>query len=144
MLASCSGYPENAIKLWDTNNGDLLRTINDPFKANKWIHSVAFDRGNLIASASGDKYVKVWDKNSGKYKAAFSSHTDEVKQVVFSRYNLLASASFDRTIKLWDKYTGALSKTLIGHTDRVQSVAFNGDNLLATSSSDKTIKIWTL
>jgi WD40 repeat protein len=52
-----SGYADGTIKLWNKNNGDLLRTLpgHDGF-----IDSVAFDNNNMLASGSWDKTIKLW------------------------------------------------------------------------------------
>ncbi|KAJ5631709.1 uncharacterized protein N7484_011809 [Penicillium longicatenatum] len=107
--------------------------------------SVTFSHGSkLLASASHDRTVKVWDANSGQCLQTLEGHSDEVSSVTFSHDSkLLASASHDRTIKVWDASSGQCLQTLEGHSNEVFSVTFSHDSkLLASASSDNTVKMW--
>nr|MDZ8041627.1 WD40 repeat domain-containing protein [Nostoc sp. CreGUA01] len=109
------------------------------------IYSVTFSSdGQKLASASGDKTIKLWDLTSGKLINTLTGHTNTVHRVTFSPDGQkLASASADKTIKLWDVASGQLINTLSGHHDWVYSVKFSFDgHLLASTSNDKTIKLW--
>ncbi|PYH59942.1 WD40 repeat domain-containing protein [Aspergillus niger CBS 101883] len=109
------------------------------------VTSVAFsNNGQLLASGSGDKTVKLWDAATGTLKHTLEGHSNRVYSVAFSNNGqLLASGSDDKTIKLWDAATGTLKHTLEGHSNRVYSVVFsNNGQLLASGSDDKTIKLW--
>ncbi|KAL3251159.1 hypothetical protein ABHI18_010792 [Aspergillus niger] len=126
------------------------------------VTSVAFsNNGQLLASGSYDKTVKLWDAATGALKHTLEGHSSRVTSVAFSNNGQLlasgsgdktiklwdsvysASGSGDNTIKLWDAATGALKHTLEGHSNAVTSVAFsNNGQLLASGSEDKTIKLW--
>ncbi|OAF60547.1 hypothetical protein VC83_03550 [Pseudogymnoascus destructans] len=109
------------------------------------VRSVAFSNNlQLLASASHDKTVKVWDVATGTLQQTLRGHSDWVSSVAFSHDSkLLASASNDKTVKIWDAATGMLQQTLEGHSIWVSSVAFSDDSkLLASASHDKTVKVW--
>ena len=100
--------------------------------------------GGLLASASDDKTIKLWDPHTGEHLRTLEGHSSRVTSVAFPPDGgLLASASWDDTIKLWDPHTGEHLRTLEGHSDEVTSVAFSPDGgLLASASEDRTIKLW--
>jgi Tol biopolymer transport system component len=100
--------------------------------------------GKRLASASGDRTVKVWDAITGEILFTLGGHTGEVRSVCFSpNGKRLASASQDQTVKVWDAQSGRDVLTLKGHTDGVTSVCFSPDGRRLTSASrDGTVKLW--
>ena len=100
--------------------------------------------GQILASASADKTIKLWQINTGQELGTLRGHTDAVISLAISPDGqVLASGSADKTIKLWQIGTGRELQTLEGHSDRVYSVAISSTGeILASGSEDKTIKIW--
>jgi WD40 repeat protein len=82
----------------------------------------------MLASASGDSTVRLWDAETGAHRSTLKGHSDYVIAVAFSRDGkMLASASDDSTVRLWDAETGAHRSMLEGHSDFVSAVAFSRD-----------------
>lgn len=106
------------------------------------VNRVAFSPKGIVASASDDGTVKLWQPD-GRLLRTLKGHTSEVWGVVFSRDGqMIASASDDNTIKLW-QLNGKLLRTLYGHSDEVNGIAISPDGqTIVSGSDDKTVKIW--
>ncbi len=99
--------------------------------------------GELLASASYDNTIRLWDAATRDLIATLH-HDARVHSASFSPDGrLLASASEDRTVKLWDMANRELVATLEGHKDGVDLVRFSPDGkYLASSSWDRAVKLW--
>jgi telomerase protein component 1 len=100
----------------------------------------------LLASASRDQTVRLWDAASGEEVACLHGHRGQVWGVAFSPDGrLLASASWDETVRLWDVRGGSELAVLRGHRERVWGVAFSPDGkLVASASDDHRIRLWDI
>jgi WD40 repeat protein len=129
-----SGSEDNTIKLWDTNTGNLIRTITGH---TSFVNSVAFSPdGRQILSGSSDNTVKLWDAETGNLIRTFAGHTGTVNTVAFiSNYKQIVSGSDDRTIRLWDLATGKEIATFVSFT--------GSDSQLAAVSRGLTVETQT-
>ena len=108
-------------------------------------YSVAFSRnGTVLASASWDGTIKLWDMKSGRELRTLAGHSWGVYRAVFSPDGKqLASASRDATVKIWDTATGSNTRTLVAESFAVKSVAWSPDGrLLASGGNDGVVKLW--
>ncbi len=108
------------------------------------VWSVAFSPdGALLASASSDSTVRLWDTATGQTVGLLAGHTGEVRDVAFSPDGaLVASAGADRTVRLWDLATGQTRFTLEGHMSGVDGVAFRRDGEMVASTGDVWVRLW--
>ncbi|KAJ1986279.1 Lissencephaly-1 [Dimargaris cristalligena] len=100
---------------------------------------------NVLATASEDTTVKIWDYETGEFERTLKGHTKAVQDVTFDpKGTFLASCSADLTVRLWDLSNDyQCTKTLFGHDHCVSCVRYlpSGDKLVSTSR-DKSIRIW--
>ncbi|XP_074640596.1 notchless protein homolog 1-like [Tubulanus polymorphus] len=98
----------------------------------------------LIASASFDKSIKIWDGRTGKYLSSLRGHVSRVYQVAWSADSrLLCSGSSDSTLKVWDMKKFKILQDLPGHADEVYAVDWSPDGQrVASGGKDKVLKIW--
>jgi len=125
-----------------THNWQCIHTLTGH---KNLISSVAFSpNGEVIASGSDDKTIKLWQVQDAQEIVSLAGHTNSVHTVVFSPDGkILASSSHDKTIKLWWMKDAQEIRTLSGHSNSVYGLAFSPDGeTIASSSWDKTIKLW--
>jgi len=111
------------------------------------INDVAFAPSeSRMATAGGDKLVKLWDPRDGTLVRVMHGHTAEVTSVRYSHDELyLVTADSDAVIIIWDLTTNLVFKRLYGHADAITSLDMSPDcTMLVTSSYDKLIKTWFL
>ncbi len=109
-----------------------------------WTVAYAPD-GQTIVSGGVDRYVRIWDIETGRLLRSLRGHTADIRALVFTPDGrTLASGSEDRTIRLWNPKTGEPTKLLFTRYDHnVCSLSLSPDGLmLARGSHNKDIKIW--
>ncbi len=109
-----------------------------------WVTAYSKD-GKLLASASQDKTVRIWDPANGRLIRTLTT-TNPNGAVAFDREGgRLASAGADRAVTLWDVATGQVIRRFEGHSAAIHGIAVSPDSrTLASSSADGDIRIWDL
>ena len=109
------------------------------------IWSVDFSpSGNVLASASSDSNVILWDAKTGRQLYQLTDHTESVQFVTFSPTDpILATASRDDTIKLWNTETRELIGDCLGHTGDINSLAYSSDGRrIVSGGDDGAVIVW--
>ena len=84
--------------------------------------------GKILASASGDKTVKLWSVAEGKEIATLKGHEDEVMSVASTPDGkTLASGDKSGAVRVWDTGTGAERFTLKGQKGDAATLVVSPD-----------------
>jgi len=129
LLINNSDYRHRGYEIADVKTGKVIKTFeNHPGE----ILSLAFSRdGQLFASGSQDRIVRVWDAKTHNILHSLSGHSDEVQSVEFTdNDNELISKSEMETI-VWNARTGAKIR------ETKESNRFDQNRDLALSPSGK-------
>lgn len=113
----------------------------------EWITAVATSPdGKVVASASLDATVKLWDIASGRLIRTLVGHRNTVKAIAFSPDgSIIASGSKDKTIRLWDVFTGKVKQSFIIEDDKgVYAVAFSHDGQMLAANDDVKLRVWDI
>ncbi|KAF4359619.1 hypothetical protein F8388_007803 [Cannabis sativa] len=121
LLASCSD--DISAKIWSLKND---KYVHDLRQHSKEIYTIRWsptgpgtNNPNLqlvLASASFDSTVKLWDVEHGKLLYSLNGHREPVYSVAFSpNGEYLASGSLDRSMHIWSLKDGKIVKTYTGN-----------------------------
>lgn len=141
LLASCSD--DMSLKIWSLKQDTC---VHDLQAHSKEIYTIKWSptgpgtnnpNANLIlASASFDSTVRLWDVERGTCVHKLTRHQEPVYSVAFSPDGKhIASGSFDKCVHIWNVQTGALVHTYRG-TGGIFEVCWNhrGDKVGASAS----------
>jgi len=100
----------------------------------KWVSAVDAN-AEYIATASWDKTVKIWNRETGALHKTMRGHCSLVYSVRFLDASHAASTSSDRKMIIWDVVTGTAIKTLDTVDD--WGVLATHSGLIYTTTGDK-------
>jgi hypothetical protein len=146
LAVACGSVGEQwEVRLWKLEAGKLVGSPTITLQHEDIIHDLAFNpAGSLLATASYDRLVKLWDLTANKASHELKDHSDSVYGVSFHPDGkLVASVGADRAIKVWDTATGVRLYTLSEATDWLYCVAWSPDKKhLAAAGVDRSVRIW--
>ncbi|KTG38262.1 hypothetical protein cypCar_00044170 [Cyprinus carpio] len=143
LLLSCS--MDCKIKLWEVyNERRCARTFIGHSKA---VRDVCFNNtGTQFLSAAYDRYLKLWDSETGQCIARFTNrkvpycvkfNPDEDKQ------NLFVAGMSDKKIVQWDIRSGEVVQEYDRHLGAVNTITFVDENRrFVSTSDDKSLRVW--
>jgi eukaryotic-like serine/threonine-protein kinase len=135
----CTIWGEGALRpfLWDPVS-NRTRTASQLGHKNS-IHDLASSPdGKILATASADRTVILWDRKSLECLSQLYGHTGDVASVAFSPDGrTLATGGHDRLVRLWDLASGVEIASLGGHTGPVAYLLFSPDGLTLASAATK-------
>ena len=104
---------DRSIRLYAADSGEEMQRMQDDFLCT----SIAFSpKGDVLASGSVERVVKLWDIRSGDCLATLEGHEYPILALAFSPDgNKLVSGSGDTTLMIWDLENHSRLHHLKGH-----------------------------
>jgi WD40 repeat protein len=150
-LATGSGVPSRSgeLKIWNVADGRLIREIKEAHT--ETVFAVRFSPdGKQLASAAGDRFIKISDAQSGETIRRLAGHSGHVLGLSWKADGrMLISCASDNVLKLWDVEKGLSLRTMKGTTYQIgaykrdiTAVAFIGDSeQILAASGDGTVRL---
>jgi len=150
LLASCSD--DSTAKIWSMSRD---RCVHDLRAHTKAIYTIKWsptgpgtenpNRPLVLASASFDALIKIWDVEYGKALHTLKKHSDSVYSVAFSpNGEWLASGSDDHCLHIWNVKDGSLMKTYTGNGG-IFEVCWSGEgNQVAACFSNNSLCVFDM
>lgn len=170
-----TGSQDQTVKRWDIPNPQALQKAHKAPRAlytrkahEKDINALDINfNGQLFASASQDRTIKIWSTEEGETQGVLRGHRRGVWSVKFAPKDtptilgetgpaagkgLILTGSGDKTVKIWNLSDYTCLRTFEGHTNSVLKVAWL--NLppaeerskrpiqIASAGGDGLVKVW--
>ncbi|XP_061429983.1 WD repeat-containing protein 31-like [Lethenteron reissneri] len=145
----CTGSRDNALCFWDVDTGVCVRRASLP---RNLVTDLCWVPGSaLVAQASEDKTVRLWDSRTAQVSVLFppKCHIQTSCAVSPSATHLLSTSAGVNAegceATLWDgrQPCGAV-REFHGHSQSSSSCCFLPGGLLGTASHDGTARVWEL
>jgi WD40 repeat protein len=141
LLATGGGVPSRngEVHVWKVADGSPILTLPDAHADGVTGVEISPD-GTLVASASADKFVRVFDIATGQKRVQCEGHTNHVLGVSWrSNSRQLASSGADNTIRIWNADTGEQIRSIGGYNKQVSAVRFVGQTSTTVACSGDSI-----
>ncbi|XP_057469955.1 WD40 repeat-containing protein HOS15-like [Actinidia eriantha] len=147
LLASCSD--DSTAKIWSMKQDTFLHDLKEHTRE---IYTIRWSPTGLgtnnpnqqlvLASASFDSTIKLWDVELGSNLFSLKGHRDSVYSVAFSpNGEYLASGSLDKCLHVWSVKQGKIVKTYTGNGG-IFEVCWNKEgNKIAACFSNNVVSV---
>lgn len=131
-----SGSSGGSLCLSQLHTGKVITSLEGHVDS---IEDVGFcDCLPLMASASLDGTVRVWDLNNYRIRHVLNHDGPVIKLKFHKNSPLFTTCSFDKTIRMWDARTGECKKVWKGHKKGILDFAMTNDgSVIVTAGDDK-------
>ncbi|XP_017776658.1 PREDICTED: pre-mRNA-processing factor 17 isoform X2 [Nicrophorus vespilloides] len=133
------------IKIWEVYNE--RRCIRTYFGHRQAVRDINFNNsGKHFLSAGYDRYIKLWDTETGHVISRFTSR--KIPYCVKfnpdgNKQHLFVAGTSDKKIICWDTRSGDIVQEYDRHLGAVNSITFVDDNRrFVTTSDDKSLRVW--
>ncbi|MCA9217252.1 MAG: hypothetical protein KDB27_29485 [Planctomycetales bacterium] len=116
------------LRIYCLTDGSLVRDFENAHSDT--VYSIQFSPdGSKLASAAADRFMKVFDVQTGELVRNFEGHTHHVLSVSWQAdARVLATAGADKVVKLWNMNDGSQLRTIQGFGKEVTALKHYGPN----------------
>jgi WD40 repeat protein len=155
LLTTCG---DGLFHVWDAVSGKELRRFGDEHRADQGVETISrrrpyvdprslpiavTDDGKLLAAATSDAKISLWDVAAGKELRSFPHEQQALCGLSFTPKgkNLITRGVVDRTFKVWDPSTGKMIRSFDENSNdelnfKQKGGFFNGNSLPMAVSPD--------
>jgi hypothetical protein len=136
-----AGAAEDAVRLWDSRSGQVLRRLPFP----EPVRSVQFSPdGQTLLLCSTGRSAQLWDVALARPKSAPLTYRDgNIRAAAFSPDSRVVVTGCEGSALLWDAATGKRLGPPLAHLKAVTAVAFRPDGrALVTGCADGAVLLW--
>eukprot|EP00736_Rhodelphis_marinus_P002551 Rmarinus@m.8401 len=142
------GGTDGSLCVWDLSEVDKVNMHQTKVEGHKdWVMAIgALEDRDWLCTASLDRTVKLWDRNTLIFHRELAGHTKGVTSVAYSlEYGLLMSAGSDRDVLLWSPVVKGVLHRLKGHEKPLVGVeTVDTTPEIITADAGGVIKIWDI
>ncbi|GAB1606551.1 telomerase protein component 1-like, partial [Argonauta hians] len=138
----CTGSFDSTLCLWDIKNGFRVSLMKGHTRKVSCCCSDPSQK--LIASASWDTTVKIWNSSTGAVICSFAMNRPVNCVAFHPEKALVVTGLWDATLQIWDINKRAAIAVIRGHKTSVRTVAYLPSGTHITSAAlDGSVKIWS-
>ncbi|MCE2402466.1 hypothetical protein J4G08_16480 [Candidatus Poribacteria bacterium] len=145
-LAVGGGNPaiEGIVEIFSWPEAKSLRVLK---KHRDSVTAVAWRDVSVLASASLDRRIILWDLHTGTPIQDLQGHSKGVSSLCFlNDKDMLVSTGIDQSVRVWDLTSGELIRSMNNHTLPVHDLALRPGEarlpVIVSAGDDRTVRFW--